>query len=113
MCAQVTTVYADALHTGNGCPGPQPLGQHTVPGAPGDPALYTEDEQWFETWAQNYRGMGGEEVQQGAQLGDQSNGGVEDQSKGDENRMKRNEVDEATTLIQCFPNRAFRPTLKS
>ena len=40
---------------------------------------FEEEEQWFETWALDYRGRGGEEVTQRAQMGDQSEGGVSEQ----------------------------------
>ena len=52
MCGHVAHVANGTLHSGNGCPGSLPVGQHTVPGAVGTPALYTEDEQWFDYWGQ-------------------------------------------------------------
>ena len=57
-------------------------------------AGFEEEEKWFETWAQDYRGRGGEDVTVGehevprslgneemqrAQMGDQSKGGVGEQ----------------------------------
>ena len=52
MCGHVAHVANGTIHTGNGCPGPQAVGQHTIPNKAGDPALYTEDEQWFDYWGQ-------------------------------------------------------------
>jgi hypothetical protein len=54
MCGHVVHVANGSIHTGNGCPHNLPPGYLTVPGRVGlkvgDPAMYTEDEQWFDLW---------------------------------------------------------------
>ena len=51
MCGHVVHVANGTIHTGNGCPHNLGPGHLEVPGVAGkDPAMYTEDEQWFDLW---------------------------------------------------------------
>eukprot|EP00666_Eupelagonemidae_sp_cell4sb_P015126 gene15126-15033_t len=45
MCGHVSLVANETVHTGNGCPHGGRGTSHLTPGAAGDPAMYTDDEQ--------------------------------------------------------------------
>ena len=51
MCGFVSLVWDGAVHTANGCAHDLGAGTaHVALGVAGDPALFTEDELWFDPW---------------------------------------------------------------